>query len=373
MEMRAMAVEFPVVHGHPNRLPFEGVLTLVDVASNKAPSGPRDIGSCSPATCILVAANSIQLFGSMGYCRVMRPSSVWIVSTLPSGATETRLIGVAGEGADCKISEEGKVTFFSGRVPVANERVTVTYRGRNRAVARMEDAASVAAEAAGGVPGTAQWLGKVVSPAARSSVDYESAAQAVLSFASSRAAAIAGSYEANNLQNSAHDVWPGDVLALTANGVTTSVIVRQVVLENHGAYPETIAYRIAFANDWAEGLGVKLSDGIASDAVLPQTALASPGAVLANLQQLQVVSATTTALQVDAGVVPPAGGGFEVRRRDWAFGPGVDQDLVLRSPVRSFSIPREGQVERYYVRMYDGSTVPLYSRFSSAVFTDLPV
>jgi len=34
-------VEFPVVHGHPNRLPFEGVLTLVDVASDKAPSGAK--------------------------------------------------------------------------------------------------------------------------------------------------------------------------------------------------------------------------------------------------------------------------------------------------------------------------------------------
>ena len=41
LEMKAMAVEFPVVHGHPNRLPFEGVLTLVDVASDKAPSGAK--------------------------------------------------------------------------------------------------------------------------------------------------------------------------------------------------------------------------------------------------------------------------------------------------------------------------------------------
>lgn len=41
LEMQAMAVEFPAVHGHPNRLPFEGVLTLVDVASDKAPSGAR--------------------------------------------------------------------------------------------------------------------------------------------------------------------------------------------------------------------------------------------------------------------------------------------------------------------------------------------
>lgn len=39
--VQAMAVEFPEVEGHPNRLPFEGCLTLLDVASDKAPSGAR--------------------------------------------------------------------------------------------------------------------------------------------------------------------------------------------------------------------------------------------------------------------------------------------------------------------------------------------
>ena len=32
-ELSAMAVEFPEVEGHPNRLPFEDCLTLVDVPS----------------------------------------------------------------------------------------------------------------------------------------------------------------------------------------------------------------------------------------------------------------------------------------------------------------------------------------------------
>lgn len=41
MKLDAMAMELPVVHGHPNRVPFEGVLTLVDVPSDKAPSGSR--------------------------------------------------------------------------------------------------------------------------------------------------------------------------------------------------------------------------------------------------------------------------------------------------------------------------------------------
>jgi hypothetical protein len=40
-DLSAMAVEFPEVVGHPNRLPFEGCLTVVDVASDKAPSGAR--------------------------------------------------------------------------------------------------------------------------------------------------------------------------------------------------------------------------------------------------------------------------------------------------------------------------------------------
>jgi hypothetical protein len=352
--------------------PMSVVFDLQDLGvSSNTPATVLYDGSIvnSPATCSFVAVNSVQLFGSMGYCRVTQTGSAWVVSTLTSGVRMTRLVGVAGEGVDCTVSAAGKVTFFAGRVPIAGELVTVTYRAQQTAVARLEDAASVAAEAAGGMPGTAQWLGKVLKPAARSSVDCESAALAVLSFSASRAAAIAGTYEAVNPA----DVWPGDVLAVTSAGQTMSVLVRSVEIADGMGCPEMLTYRMAFANDWAEGLGMTLSEAIAADALLPATALAAAGNVLANLQQLQLVSATGVALQVDSGTVPPTGGGFEVRRRDGDFGPGVDQDLVLRSPVRSFSIPREGQIEHYYVRMYDGSTPPLYSRFSSAVFTNLPV
>jgi hypothetical protein len=255
-----------------------------------------------------------------------------------------------------------------GRIPVAGELVTIRYRTRERAVARLEDPASVAAEAAGGMPGTARWLGNVIRPVARSSEDCEAAAQAVLALATSRAAAIAGSYTAINPE----EVWPGDVLAITANGATMSVVVRTVTIADGHAAPELLTYRIAFANDWAEALGITLSEAIAPDAYLPSTALTAPAQVLANLTALTVTSATATALQIDAGIDPPAGGGFEVRRRDFGFGAGAGQGLVLRSPVRSFSIPRSAQVETFYVRMFDASG-PLYSRHSSAVFTNLPV
>jgi hypothetical protein len=362
--------------------PMDVVFELVDqgVASNTPATMLYDsasVGAVSvtPATCVFVAANCTQIFGSVGSVSVTRPGSIWVTTTLPSGVTKTRLMGVAGEGVDCVVEYgvASRVTFLDGRVPIANERVTVRYRGQRRSVARLADAASVAAEAASGAPGTSRWLGKVLQPATRSSADCENAAKALLAFSTSRTAAVAGTYVAVNPE----DIWPGDVLSVTSEGVTSALLVRSVAVEDGGAMPEVRRYRVAFANDWAtewaDGLGLKLSEQIAVDAVLPQVAFNAPGAVLDTLPLLAVTSLTTTVISVDAGLAPPVGGGFEVRRRDWVFGAGNDSDLVLRSPVRNFSISRAAQVERYFVRMYDASAVPVYSRFSSVVSVNAPV
>jgi hypothetical protein len=351
----------------PVSLVFE-VVDLGDASNTPATVLYDGALASSPASCTFAVVNSSSLTGSMGACSVTQTGSAWIVSTLPGGTKQTRLIGAVAEGNDCTVSATGKVTFMPGRIPVPGELVTILYRTRDRAVARLEDPASVAAEAAGGMPGTARWLGKVIRPVARSSEDCEAAAQTALALATSRAAAIAGSYTALNPE----DVWPGDVLAITANGATMSVVVRTVAIVDGHAAPELLTYRVAFANDWAEALGITLSEAIAPDAYLPPAALATPAQVLANLVALTVTSATAIALQIDAGIDTPAGGGFEVRRRDFGFGAGAGQGLVLRSPVRGISIPRSAPVETFYVRMFDASNPPLYSRHSSAVFTNIP-
>ncbi len=335
----------------------------------------------TPAQCTFVAVNAIQLFGSIGALTITRSGSLWVVSTLPSGMMQTRLMGSAGQGADCLVDygttsgTSAKITFFAGRVPVAGERITVSYRTRARSMARLASAESIASEAVGGTPGIRRWLGKVISPPALSSVDCESAAQALLAFATSRDAALAGAYTIVNPQQ---DIWPGDILAITSEGVTTSLLIRSVVAKDGNAAPELRTYKLSLANDWAtewaDGIGLRLSESIATDAILPPTASTTPGQVLANLQQLAVTELTESTLQIDTGIAPPTGGGFEVRRSDNHFGTGVDPaDLVLRSPVRSFSIPRSAQVERFYVRMFDTSTPPLYSRRSSAIYVTAPV
>lgn len=41
IELEAMGLEMPKVEGHPNRLPFDGVLTLAGIPSRRAPSGAQ--------------------------------------------------------------------------------------------------------------------------------------------------------------------------------------------------------------------------------------------------------------------------------------------------------------------------------------------
>jgi hypothetical protein len=41
VQLESMAIEMPAVEGHPNRVGFRGVLTLVDVASDRPPAGAR--------------------------------------------------------------------------------------------------------------------------------------------------------------------------------------------------------------------------------------------------------------------------------------------------------------------------------------------
>jgi hypothetical protein len=85
--------------------PMSVVFELQDLgAASNTPATVLYDGSVvsSPSSCSFVAVNSVQLIGSMGYCRVTQTGSAWVASTLPSGVKMARLVGIAGEGVDCK-------------------------------------------------------------------------------------------------------------------------------------------------------------------------------------------------------------------------------------------------------------------------------
>ncbi len=147
--------------------------------------------------------------------------------------------------------------------------------------------------------------------------------------------------------------------------------MRTVKVSYRASYPDLVEYAIAFANDWADDLAIKTSATVPADAWLPAPVAPT---VLANLTGL-----TVTALNGSDGDNqcrsdaahgrrvrdPAAGFCLHAGRRS---GPGDARD-----PAHHDFFPGDSANDRFYIRMYDGSTPPNYSEFSTALFINLPL
>ena len=323
----------------------------------------------APSQCTFAPVNSTALNGSVGALSLMQQGSCSVVSTLSNGSVMVRRRGLSANGADCTAGSAGVLTFYPGHVPQAGELVAVTYRVKGRAAARLQSAAALEQMQQAGLPGMPAWTGHVSRPKARSSADCAAAAQAMLAATADPSCGMAGTFRITANQP-LPDVQTGDTLVAGTGANALTVPVEAVVIEDAQTAPELLTYHLQFKASRNERLGFTVSDAVPSDLVQP-VAL-STSASGANLPGLQVVSASASSLSVDAGTDPPAGGGFEVRTDDASFGSTGTADLVLRSAVRNFSIPRTSFRERFFVRMYDGASPPHYGQWSSAVFTNLP-
>jgi hypothetical protein len=324
-----------------------------------------------PSACSLVAASSINLIGTMRAISLTNLGSGWVVSTPLGEGPYTRRVGTSAEAAECHLERTGKVVFYLGYAPALGEQIAVSYRTVGRAVGRAVNTASQQALAQAGTPAVAAWIGSVTSPAARSSTDCLNAALAIEQAAAGVSALWSGTYSGNKT-SFATDVWPGDALLLNApsTNLNAEVVVRTVKVSYRASYPDLVEYAIAFANDWADDLAIKTSTTIPTDAWLPAAIAPTQ---LANLTNLTVTTLNGSTVGINAGVTPPTGGGFEIRRRDFAFMPGEDPGLVVRASLPNMVFSRETANDRFYIRMYDGSTPPNYSAFSTALFINLPL
>jgi hypothetical protein len=322
-------------------------------------------------SCSVVAVSSINLIGTMRAINLTNLGSGWVVSTPLSGSPYTRRVGTTAEAAECHLDRTGKLVFYTGYAPVAGEQIEVSYRTVGRAVGRSVNTASQQALALAGMPTEAAWIGSVTSPPTRSSADCRNAALTIEKVSAGVSALWSGTYKGNRMSFAA-DVWPGDALQLNAPSLSLNaqVVVRQVKVSYSASYPDLVEYAIAFANDWADDLAIKTSETVPADAWLP--APVAP-AFLANLNTLTVTALNGSTVSINAGVTPPTGGGFEIRLRDFAFMPGEDPDLVMRAILPNMTFSRISAADRFYIRMYDGSTPPNYSEFSTALFINLPL
>ena len=328
-----------------------------------------------PGCCAYALIDGGSLHCDVTFTRISRPVDAEVRSAAPGQGYRTRLPGALSEGAECSISESPAVQFFSGSVPVSDEKIIVSYRARGRSVAHINDPDSINRSRTDADNGVFGAVCEVVSPAARTSADCTNAALALLD--DSVRESWAGEYRIwNDFLAPGEDVHPGDAINVSApsRNAEFRAIVREVHIEVHDLRNDRMEYRIRFADDQAEPLALACrsisSLTVPSTTSLPTTQLEAGMPPLAAAEVTEIASTTVT---IDTGVSLPRGGGIEVRRSDAGFGTENDRNLIGRFGTRVITLPRLSRVQTYFLRQYDASLPPLYSEFSTAIFVDYPL
>ena len=63
----------------------------------------------------------------------------------------------------------------------------------------------------------------------------------------------------------------------------------------------------------------------------------------------------------------------EVRAHDYGWGVSNDRNLLGRFNSQTFSLPRITRTQNYFLRLYDNSSPPRYSRYAAALHVDYPL
>lgn len=330
----------------------------------------------APGFCTYALVNAANMQCSIAYTYAAHISLAEVRTALPNATYVTQLVGTLAEGAQCEITSSSSLDFFTEYVPALNELIVASYRGSGRAVAQVENAASVGSLQNGADDGTRGAVRVAKNPAARTSVDCENAALAILD--DSAGTAWIGTYEtwSDFLPGAAADIFPGDAIMINvpSRGASFTAIVREVTIAVADPADDRGFYTIGFANDLASPLAIELASTATVIPLQDMPPLLQTTQVgdyyQINLTEAQITSVTATTAEVDIGMAVPSGCGVEVRQDDYSWGTANDRNLVGRFNTETFSLPRLEQTQTYFLRLYDSSSPPKYSRYSAALHID---
>ena len=334
-----------------------------------------DVLSVTPSFAQYALANGSNLQLQVAYTRLQQIVNVEVRSMIPGQAFRTRLAGSLADGGECYISSAGELHFYPPYPPQPNEQIILSYRASGRAIARVQDANSIASHNVGGNRGRRSVVRRMSLPPAPTSIDCETAALALLD--DTVQPAWSGTYQIVSDNLPASDVLPGDAAQVVAASrkANFSAIVREVEIQVTSPAYDRSEYTIKFANDACELAAAKFSETTLPDPLPVALTTSGPSSslYLPDLTAVQVTNVIATQITVDTGTAPPAGGGFEVRRSDGGWGASSDGNLVGRYTSRTIVLPRLSRIQDYVLRQYDGSAPPKYSRQSALVHVDYPL
>jgi hypothetical protein len=330
----------------------------------------------APSFCTytLINAGNIQVSATFTY--IWFPVDALVRTTLPGASTVTVLAGSLLAGAQCQVSTSPALEFYPEYIPAANELIEVSYRGQGHAAARVIDSGSIAAHQNGGDDGVRGSIREIGIPVPRTSADCEIAALALLDDAGQ---GWAGEYQAWSqfLPGGAGDIFPGDGLTVNVPSRMAAFtgIVREVDVQIADIGGENSRYTLRFVDAGDPSLDFAFVTALVKEKqVLTAIDVSAVGnAYLDDLTNADFINVTSTTVTIDAGFTPAAGGGIEVRYSDAGWGADNDRNLVGRFTSASFSLTRYARSQNYFLRSYDGSVPPKYSRYSAALHVDYPL
>ncbi|HEY3973747.1 MAG TPA: hypothetical protein VGM18_12130 [Candidatus Sulfotelmatobacter sp.] len=331
------------------------------------------------AFCTYALVNSTSMQCSIAYTYATHLSLAEVRTALPSSSYVTQLVGSISDGAECEIASSTSLDFYPQYVPVLNTLIVASYRGTGRAVAEVENSASVTRLQSGTDDGLRGIVRAIKAPSARTQVDCENAALAILDDAGGLA--WMGRYEiwSDFLPGAAADIFPGDGLAvnITSRNAVFGAIVRTVSIEIVDPADDRGMYTIEFANDLAAPLALQDQ---ASATIIPlqdmpvRLATTQVGAYyLADLTGAEITQVTSTTVSVDVGMAISGGLGVEVRAHDYGWGVSNDRNLLGRFSAQTFNLARLARTQTYFLRLYNSASPPQYSRYSAALHVDYPL
>ena len=335
-----------------------------------------DVLPNAPGFCTYALINAASIQCSLAFTYIWLPIDALVRGTLPGEAPVTILTGSLLDGAQCQVTTSPALEFYPEYIPAANELLEVSYRGQSHAIARVINSANIETHQRGGDDGVRGSVREVGLPLPRTSADCEIAALALLDDAGP---GWSGEYQAwgQFLPGAAADIFPGDGLAVDVPSrlATFTAVVREVDMQILDVDSETIRYTLKFVDAGDPSL-----DFAFVAALMKQTQVLTPIDVtevgsyyLDDLTDAEVTIVTSTTVTIDVGFTPVAGGGIEVRYSDEGWGPGYNGNLVGRYTSESFALTRYARAQSYFLRSYDGSSPPKYSRYSAALHVDYPL
>ncbi|HEV2323139.1 MAG TPA: hypothetical protein VGS10_04210 [Terracidiphilus sp.] len=338
-----------------------------------------DVIANAPGFCSYALVNAATMRCSIAYTYAAHIALAQVRLALPNSSYSTQVVESLSDGGQCTIASSTSLDFYPQYVPPLNALIVASYRGWGRAVAEVVNSASITGLASGADNGVRGAMRSIKTPSARTQSDCENAALAILD--DSGMAAWAGTYEtwSDFLPGSAQDIFPGDGVAVrvASRAAVFDAVVRAVTIDIVDPANDRGMYTIGFANDWAEPLAYEDAGSATINPLSekpPRLTTEQVGAhYLASLTNAQITQVSATTVSVDVGMALPSGCGVEVRMHDFGWSVSNDRNLLGRFSLPTFTLPRLARTQNYFLRLYDTSSPPRYSRYAAALHINYPL